>query len=481
MSELIRAGDVRAWLLCKRRAWFDHNPPGDLPTADAFELLVQQAGYAHEAQVKQRLADTFGPVAEARDAEHTIELIAAKTPIIYQAEMIDEKDRLVGKPDFLILRDDDHYQVADAKLALSIKKKTDIKIQLAIYRRLFNTLLPGLVYLGSGEVAEVGPEMDQKCQAFIEGMQNLLASTQPPEASFGFTKCSACPYQQTCVPEFEYRQELSLLYDIREPTAVALKGQGIESIPDLANTEASSLADVPYLKGNSKKQTAIWRAQSYLSGNVRQVAPVDLPEGVWLHFDIESNPLADQGLGAEVYLWGLLLPDYSDRDYIYFWSNGGEQQDYRVWCDFLACLDMYRQQFSKCVIAHYSPYEITQIKAYAARYGMQQNATVRWLLGEDSPLFDLQKSVKESLVLPLKGYGLKAICKDSRLVNFQWALEESGSQWSVVRYIDFLQTSDAMQREIIKQEILSYNRDDVKATRALELWLKSEAFQLAGK
>ena len=74
-------------------------------------------------------------------------------------------------------------------------------------------------------------------------------------------------------------------------------------------------------------------------------------------------------------------------------------------------------------------------------------------------------------MLPTYGYGLKEVCKDSNLVNFQWEVKESGIQWSVVRYLDFLQASDEGEREEIKAEVLSYNRDDVRATRALEIWL----------
>ena len=215
------------------------------------------------------------------------------------------------------------------------------------------------------------------------------------------------------------------------------------------------------------------QAQAYLSGELQVIAPIELPVGTWVHFDVEANPLPVTG--NEVYLWGLLEPDYSGADFKHTWSEGDEAGDYAAWCGFLDRVEDYRQRYVRLVLAHFANYEVTQIKTYAARYNMQDDARVLWLLGEDSPLFDLRDVLTKSLVLPLRSYGLKAVCKAKNLVNFQWQLSESGSQWSVVRYVDYLNTEDAVEREIIKQEILTYNRDDVKATRALELWLRSLA------
>jgi uncharacterized protein len=103
---------------------------------------------------------------------------------------------------------------------------------------------------------------------------------------------------------------------------------------------------------------------------------------------------------------------------------------------------------------------------------MEENETVLYLLGDDGPLFDMQKPVLESLVLPLQGYGLKDICKHPKLVNFQWEDKSSGAQWSIVQFNQFLQETDKLSKQQLKKEILGYNRDDVIATRRLEEWLK---------
>ncbi|MCH8158119.1 MAG: ribonuclease H-like domain-containing protein [Nitrospinae bacterium] len=72
----------------------------------------------------------------------------------------------------------------------------------------------------------------------------------------------------------------------------------------------------------------------------------------------------------------------------------------------------------------------------------------------------------------MPGYGLKKICKHSDLVNFQWEEDDSGSQWSVVQYINFLRSENPEERKMIKDSILGYNRDDVMATQKLEEWLR---------
>ncbi len=76
--------------------------------------------------------------------------------------------------------------------------------------------------------------------------------------------------------------------------------------------------------------------------------------------------------------------------------------------------------------------------------------------------------MKDCLILPVSGYGLKAICKHEHLVDLQWEEDDSGSQWSVVQYVMFLRERDPSVKQAIKDAILTYNRDDVIATRKPE-------------
>ena len=467
---LIKASDAKSWSQCLRRAWFDNHPPsGDMEgEADPFEQMIIEKGNLLEQKYLQ-LFQTKHQVIEALSVEHTKELMVAETDVIYQG--VFNVDGIIGKPDFLFRHTTGGYQPADIKLAHSADDKKEIQIQLGLYRRLLKTELPAIAYLGTGQVEEIGDEANDKVDAFIASMRQILIQNEPPFVRYSESKCKACPYLEICKPIFEEKGEVTLLYGVESRSAPGLEHQGLTTIQRLATANPSDITDVPFLKGFEKKQRAVLQAKAYLSGDFYQLKSIDLPQGTWVHFDIEDNPLTESGL-KHVYLWGFLKPGYDKSNFEYVWTDN-EDQDREGWERFLAQIEMYKSHYPDLIIAHFSAHERTTIKAYAKRYDMEQQPTVHWLLGEQSPLFDMQIPVLDSLVLPVSSYGLKYICKNPKLVNFQWQDVGSGSQWSVVQFEKFLNETDRATRDSIKSSILSYNFDDVMATRMLELWLRS--------
>lgn len=467
---LIKPSDSKSWVLCARRVWLDNKRDFDLqPLEDPFDQLVIELGLAHEQAILQRLSSKM-EVQTATSPEDTSRLMSERVPVIYQAQLLNEADGIIGLPDFLILHESGEYQAADAKLSLSEAKK-EIQVQLGIYRRLLGRDLSAIVFLGNGEQALIGDEANAATSQFVVEMRELLSNDDEPLVRYSHSKCRACPYYTYCKPTFESKEELSLLYGIQGRAAIGLENVGIDTITQLAATDPDKIPDIPYLNGDKKKQRAVLQARSYLSGEVFQLGPVNLPKGHWVHFDIEDNPLTGYG-EKHVYLWGFLIPDYEQDNFEYVWTDRDED-DEKGWLRFLAQIERYRQKYPDLILAHYSSHEQSTIRAYAKRYEMDDYPTVAYLLGDKSPLFDLQKPVLDSLVLPLQGYGLKDVCKHRDLVNFQWQDEESGSQWSVVQFNRFLTESDEKVRAKLKAEILRYNRDDVTATRRLEEWLRS--------
>ncbi|MBV1905627.1 MAG: TM0106 family RecB-like putative nuclease [Pseudomonadales bacterium] len=473
---LIKPSDAKSWSSCIRRAWLDNKADfKPQPIEDAFQELLVTLGNKHEQDVLDNLARKL-EVHTASSPEHTQNLIAKRVPLIYQAQLKDESKGFIGFPDFLILHESGEYQAADAKLSMRVKKK-EIQIQLGFYRLLLDNPLPAIVFLGDGQPSLIGNEADAVTQRFIAGMRDLLGRDDEPQVHYSHSKCRACPYYNYCKPQFETKRALSLLYGVPSQAAQGLENSNIHTIEQLAATDPVNIPDLPHLKKLDKKKRAVLQAKAYLSGKVIQLSPVTLPQGHWVHFDIEDNPLADNG-ERHVYLWGFLNPgDSSDNapDHFEFIWSDHESEDEQSWRLFLAKVADYHIRYPDLILAHYSNHERATIRSYATKYKMENDITVLYLLGEDSPLFDIQKPVLDNLILPLQGYGLKDICKHKDLVNFQWSDDDSGSQWSIVQFKRFLEETDAETKAQLKTDILGYNRDDVMATRALEIWLRGTA------
>ncbi len=465
----LRASDTVAWYKCHRRFWFDHHPPpGPKPEPEPFDELIKRLGDQHETAVR----DTLDPAMPmAGSVEATRDLIDQGAPFIYQPVFLDETLMLEGRPDFLILNGNGRYQIADAKLARSLKSHKDIKVQLGLYRRLLRSDDQALVYLGTGATDAVGAEVDPEVDRFLTEARETVESDEIPVVSYAESRCSACPYYDVCRPKFEEVGDLSLVYGIDARSLPGLNKQGIVNLAQLAERDPETIEDAPWLKGAEKKQRIVAQARAKQTGEITILKPIELPDGTYVHFDVESNPLTDTG-EPEVYLWGLLPPPYDNDSFLYAWSDGDADQDRAAWERLLDLVDQLVRRHPDLRLVHYTAYEITQLKMYADRYEMRDDPRVARLLGPQSILMDIQKPILESLILPVESYGLKPICKHPDLVNFQWELEESGAQWSVVRYMDYLAEADPPIRERIKSEVLTYNRDDVAATRAIQLWLE---------
>ena len=469
LSPPVKPSDAKSWTLCRRRVWLDNQPGVIVEGEDPFERLVIEMGLEHERNVLGQLAGER-TVVRAKSQSHTRQCMQEGVDVIYQGQLVDESQGLVGNPDFLIRHVSGSYQAADAKLALNEQKK-EIQVQLGLYRLLLKSELPALVFRGDNTIGEIGDEANKVTGEFIDDMRALLARTSEPAVRYSHSRCRQCPYYLHCRPGFEEKGDTSLLYNVRGDVAEALSRNGISDIEALAACDPATIPDIPYLKGEAKKRRAVLQAKAFLTGEMFRVDAINLPEGEWVHFDIEDNPLTLTGQ-KHVYLWGFLKPDHEGSDYEYVWTDS-QEQDLQGWVRFLDLVGRFLDEYPDLVLAHYSNHESTTISQYAKRFGMESHPVARLLLGEESPLFDLHSVVERCLVLPIDGYGLKDVCKNPNLVDFQWGEQDSGGQWSIALYHDYLDLENRAERNRIKDRILRYNLDDVRATVALEKWLRA--------
>jgi len=75
-----------------------------------------------------------------------------------------------------------------------------------------------------------------------------------------------------------------------------------------------------------KKFRFSW-AYTGICSPIRYPPFVVLPQGQWIHFDIEDNPLTETGQ-KHVYLWGFLIPAESSETgqelFEYDWTDHGD-------------------------------------------------------------------------------------------------------------------------------------------------------------
>ena len=288
-SKLIKPSDATAWVSCIRRAWLDlHQATYYEP--DPFSQLLFDAGLQHEQRILTQLQSRHD-VYQATSFEHTQILMDEGVPVIYQARLINHEVGLLGFPDFLIRHENGQYQAADAKLTQNENKKA-VQIQLGLYRRLVDNNLPAIVFLGDGRMASLGEEVDALVDAFIDSMHQLREQSKQPEVRYSHSRCRICPYFAHCRSQFDAKADISLLYGVHGRTAARLALAGIRTIPQLASLNAENIPDVPHLASLKKKQRAILQARSILNDETFQLKTITLPDGNWVHFDIEDNPLS---------------------------------------------------------------------------------------------------------------------------------------------------------------------------------------------
>jgi predicted RecB family nuclease len=127
-----------------------------------------------------------------------------------------------------------------------------------------------------------------------------------------------------------------------------------------------------------------------------------------------------------------------------------------MWESFLTRMDALN-----CPVYHYGGYEKSSIKRLMERYGADSRAYS--LLDR---LVDLERIVKDSVVLPLKGYSLKDVAP---WLGFAWTGKTKGADDSMLEYIYWLGDGDTAHLD----HILRYNEDDCYATIAVYNWLIS--------
>ncbi len=462
---------------CRRRVWLEAKCPELRAELTEFEQILLEKGRAHEQEHLATLGAYVSPEYPSGDLQAgmqaTSALVATGAPVIYQGVLISADGDISGKPDFLI-REANAYVIRDAKLALSMDRHAEIAAQISLYAHLAEavgmSVARGEVVLGDGSLHTIELVDPGK---LVDEIAAMKALGEEPDEAVGWSKCDTCGFFGHCWKQAVDAHDPAVVPDIGQSMRNVLRQKGVERYDDLPSIPATQLAEMKMARGDGERrigektaEKAIRQTKVLMSGQLEVVAqPEALPPGPVAYFDVESNPW-DVGMETMVYLWGILLDrgNGSEPEYWGEIAESGPDGDRDAWFAFLGKSRDLIAELGEVPFVHYSHYEQTQMKAYVQRWG-DPNGVAGQVLGL---LWDMQKkAVSGHLCLPVHSYGLKQV---EKCAGFPRSQAEYGSLWSVGRYNAYLVSSDPAEQSSIRNELLSYNREDCLAMRHVQGW-----------
>jgi predicted RecB family nuclease len=252
--------------------------------------------------------------------------------------------------------------------------------------------------------------------------------------------CPCCPFRDTCRPQAEKADDLSLLDRMTPRSMRQYHDKGIFTVKQLSHLyrpRRRKAGRRPARHSLELQALAIRTGKAYIE------SLPDPPRGpVELVLDLEGVPEFDA-----YYLAGLLVCRDGVTEYQSFWADD-EPGEAAMWSDLVARLD----EFPDAPIYHYGSYEGKAFATLARRHGMGAHLRPR--------LVNLASFVYGKVYFPVRSNGLKAV---GRFLGAAWSDPQASGLQSLVWRHRWMTTRD----ERHKEALLRYNREDCAAVRVL--------------
>jgi predicted RecB family nuclease len=485
MTRTLSASRLNDFLGCTHQSalWLAGAPTDG--AADPTLELIRQKGFAHEADVLARLEALHGPAVRiAAEGSHaarqaaTLKAIQEGAALIYQGALANAL--WIGYPDFLVRQPGQGgghtFEPEDAKLAR--KAKADYVLQLGIYAELLAHLTGIPVGGGAVHVAGGPPEpFDLRHTRYIlkrlmAKFEAFVADTRRSTRAVPCAACAQCDYKARC--EEEWRSADSPIFVAGLSTAQLLKLEeaGIRTLESVARLPPG--IDVEGIGGATLTRLA---AQARLQLAARQTGKhaIELlppepghgfhllpsPAAGDLYFDIEGDPLYDQGLE---YLFGVWGPtgEGGAEAFTAFWahSHAEEKAAFEALMRFFGA---HLKRHPGAHIYHYAHYEPTALKRLAMRYATMEAELDQML--RERRFVDLYRVVRQGLRASTEGYSLKDL---EKIYWDQRTGEVTTAGDSIVEYERWCATGD----DSILEAIAAYNKHDCVSTAHMHRWLE---------
>ncbi|HLO36407.1 MAG TPA: TM0106 family RecB-like putative nuclease, partial [Candidatus Deferrimicrobium sp.] len=461
-------------------------------------VLLQERGDAHERAYLARLraegrtvhAGTKNGLTtpdELRAAEaDTLAAMRRGVDVVYQATMFDGRWR--GHADFLLRVDGAsdlgnwHYEVADTKLALSVKGSA--LLQVCVYSDRLEAIQgrrPERIHVVTGDSETHTLRLDDFA-AFYRAVKDRFEErvfgggrAEPPKTyPDPVDHCRVCIWFPVCMDRRRSDDHPSIvagmtraaterLQEARIPTrrALALLEPPI-TVPELnpRTLDRLRLQARIQVEGEDRGELLSELIEPIPHEPGRGLALLPEPSPLDVFFDIEADPWIEDG-GLE-YLLGLVEVVDGAPMYRPIWGHdrAGEKTAFEGFVDFV--MDRLAHDPGMHVY-HYAGYEAGAIKRLMQRHGTRVDEVDRLLRG--GILVDLYNVVRQGVRASVESYSIKRIEK-FYLPAREGPVTEAG--FSVVAYETWLRDGDDQHLADLAQ----YNRDDCVSTWMLRDWLE---------
>lgn len=489
-------------------------------TGDAMLERAGRLGDAHEAAVLERYREQFAAdgalgVVEierpslrddgALDAAlaATKDAFDAGAAVVFQAAFFD--GAFIGFADFIVRQGDGRYLVQDTKLARSAK--VTALLQLAAYvEQLEGIGVPVAdtvqLLLGDGSVSEhrvadILPVYRRRRAHLLRIIAERLDDTEP--VRWGDPRYTLCGHCEACETEIAAHRDVLLVAGMRVLQRQRLAAAGIDTIDELAASEApiAGIGDAALAGMRAQAALQLQAMADAEAGGEPDPHPVPpyrvvkaealtalpAPDAGDIFFDFEGDPLYSEAAGAGDsggadaqrwgldYLFGLIEPDRTFRT---LWAHD-HAEERRALIDFLAYVAERRAAHPGMHIYHYAAYERTHLLSLAARHGVGEEAVDQLL--RDNVLIDLYPIVRGALRVGSRSYSIKKL-EPLYMGEELRGGDVTNAADSITEYADaraLIESGQTVAGEHKLAEIADYNEYDCRSTLALRDWLLERA------
>ncbi len=254
---------------------------------------------------------------------------------------------------------------------------------------------------------------------------------------------------------------VSTVGDVSKLSALtaSYSGAGLSSLPDQIDWARAALGDAPVYRRRGVDTISVPRADVEADVDMENVE-----DGVYLWGALLTNRSAfsaSTGRYHPFVTWEPLTPEVQTQTFLRFWK----------WLMKIraASLEAGRTFSAYCYSASA---ENTYLRTLGQAAGVIDQ--VEEFIASDYWV-DMRR-VFESQLITGEGSGLKAVAP---LAGFSWGVEDPGGGESMLRYDVAVGSASEPERDEARRWLLTYNRDDVRATFAIREWLDRDPGSIA--